>query len=133
MSFPYHGIPGKGSAFRLIFQMATQRGAKACVVVDSDLRSITPEWIDHLLRPILYGDFDFVAPYYRRHKYDGTITNSIVYPLTRSLYGSRVRQPIGGEFGVSAMLIARYLDRHAWCTDVARYGIAICMTPTTLA
>ena len=24
LSFPYHGIPGKGSAFRLIFQMAAQ-------------------------------------------------------------------------------------------------------------
>src|SRR5579864_3052865 len=99
LSFPYHGIPGKGSAFRLIFQMAAKLGAKACAVVDSDLRSITPEWIDLLLRPILYRDFDFVAPYYHRHKYDGTITNSIVYPLTRALYGLRVRQPIGGEFG----------------------------------
>jgi hypothetical protein len=133
MSFPYHGIPGKGSAFRLIFQMATHLGAKACAVVDSDLRSITPEWIDLLLRPILYRDFDFVAPYYHRHKYDGTITNSIVYPLTRSLYGLRVRQPIGGEFGLSANLIARYLERDDWETDVARYGIDIWMTTIALA
>src|ERR1700683_1603800 len=76
LSIPYHGIPGKGSAFGLIFQMAAQLQAKACAVVDSDLRSITPEWIDLLLRPILSADFDFVAPYYHRHKYDGTITNS---------------------------------------------------------
>src|SRR5260221_582169 len=46
LSFPYHGIPGKGSAFRLIFQMAAALGAKACAVIDSDLRSITPEWIE---------------------------------------------------------------------------------------
>ena len=102
LSFPYQGIPGKGSAFRLVFQMAKQLDAKACAVVDSDLRSITPEWIDLLIRPILFAGFDFVAPYYQRHKYDGTITNSIVYPLTRMLYGLSVRQPIGGEFGVSA-------------------------------
>ena len=63
LSFPYHGIPGKGSAFRLIFQMAKQLDAKVCAVVDSDLRSITPEWIDLLVRPILLADFDFVAPY----------------------------------------------------------------------
>ncbi len=85
LSFPYHGVPGKGSAFRLIFQMAQRLDAKVCVVVDSDLRSITPEWIDLLVRPILFAGSDFVAPYYHRHKYDGTITNSIVYPLTRSL------------------------------------------------
>lgn len=133
LSVPYHGIPGKGSAFRLIFQMAAQLQAKACAVVDSDLRSITPEWIDLLLRPILSADFDFVAPYYHRHKYDGTITNSIVYPLTRSLYGLRVRQPIGGEFGMSARLVARYLERDDWETDVARYGIDIWMTTIAIA
>ena len=133
LSVPYHGIPGKGSAFRLIFQMAALLEAKACVVVDSDLRSITPEWIDLLLRPILSADFDFVAPYYHRHKYDGTITNSIVYPLTRSLYGMRVRQPIGGEFGVSKGLVARYLERDDWETDVARYGIDIWMTTIAIA
>jgi glycosyltransferase involved in cell wall biosynthesis len=133
LSVPYHGIPGKGSSFRLIFQLAGALGAKACAVVDSDLRSITPEWIDLLLRPILFADFDFVAPYYRRHKYDGTITNSIVYPLTRTLYGLRVRQPIGGEFGIAARLIARYLERDDWETDVARYGIDIWMTTIALA
>jgi glycosyltransferase involved in cell wall biosynthesis len=43
---PYHGLPGKGSAFRTIFQVAHDLKAKACAVVDSDLRSITPDWID---------------------------------------------------------------------------------------
>ncbi|HZT30367.1 MAG TPA: cell wall biosynthesis glycosyltransferase [Bryobacteraceae bacterium] len=133
LSFPYHGVPGKGSAFRLVFQMAKQLDAKVCAVVDSDLRSITPEWIDLLIRPILFAGFDFVAPYYQRHKYDGTITNSIVYPFTRMLYGVSVRQPIGGEFGVSARLIRRYLDRQDWETDVARFGIDIWMTTIALA
>jgi glycosyltransferase involved in cell wall biosynthesis len=133
LSLPYHGIPGKGSAFRMIFQMAATLEARACAVVDSDLRSITPEWFDLLLRPILFTGFDFVAPYYHRHKYDGTITNSIVYPMTRALYGLRVRQPIGGDFGMSGKLISRYLDRNDWETDVARYGIDIWMTTIAIA
>ncbi len=133
LSFPYHGIPGKGSAFRMIFRMAKELGAKGCAVVDSDLRSITPEWMDLLLRPVLFAGYDFVAPYYHRHKYDGTITNSIIYPLTRALYGLRVRQPIGGDFGVSAKLVNRYLERADWETDVARYGIDIWMTTLAVA
>jgi glycosyltransferase involved in cell wall biosynthesis len=133
LSFPYHGIPGKGSAFRMIFRMATLLGAQACAVVDSDLRSITPEWIDLLLRPILRADFDFVAPYYHRHKYDGTITNSIVYPLTRALYGYRLRQPIGGEFGLSRRIMSRYLERRDWESDAARFGIDIWMTTIAMA
>ena len=130
---PYAGIPGKGSAFRTIFEVAEALDAKACVVVDSDLRSITPEWIELLVKPVLEDGFDYVAPLYHRHKYDGTITNSIVYPLTRALYGKRVRQPIGGDFGFSGALAKFYLTKDVWQTDVARFGIDIWMTTTAIA
>jgi len=130
---PYSGIPGKGSAFRAIFEIAEALDAAACVVVDSDLRSITPEWIELLVKPVLEDGFDYVAPLYHRHKYDGTITNSIVYPLTRALYGKRVRQPIGGDFGFSGRLAKFYLTKDVWQTDVARFGIDIWMTTTALA
>ncbi len=130
---PYHGIPGKGSAFRTIFQVAKELKVKACAVVDSDLRSITPEWIDLLIRPVLNRDFDFVTPYYLRHKYDGTITNSIVYPVTRALYGRHIRQPIGGDFGFSGKLAEFFLTKDVWGSDVARFGIDIWMTTTAVA
>ena len=134
ISTPYDGLPGKGSAFRTIFEAAEKLKAKACAVVDSDLRSITPDWVDLLVRPVLQNNFDYVAPYYRRHKYDGTITNSIVYPLTRALYGRQVRQPIGGEFGLSPRMWQRLLaKKEDWETDVARFGIDIWMTTTALA
>ena len=130
---PYHGIPGKGSAFRAIFEAARILKAKACAVVDSDLRSITPEWMELLLMPIYEEGFDYVAPFYARHKFDGTITNSIVYPLTRALYGKRVRQPIGGDFGFSGKLAEFYLTKNVWETDVARFGIDIWMTTLAIA
>ncbi len=133
LATPYHGIPGKGSAFRTIFEIASALEVKACAVVDSDLRSITPEWLELLIKPVLSGDFDYVAPLYFRHKYDGTITNSIVYPLTRALYGKRVRQPIGGEFGFSGELARFFLTKDVWESDVARYGIDIWMTTTAVA
>ena len=106
---------------------------KACAVIDSDLRSITPEWMELLLRPIFEGGFDYVAPLYGRHKFDGTITNSIVYPLTRALYGRRVRQPIGGDFGFSGEMAKFYLTKEVWGTDVARFGIDIWMTTLAIA
>jgi glucosylglycerate synthase len=129
----YQGRSGKGSAFRAIFEAVALLGAKACAVVDSDLRSITPEWIDRLLGPIVRGEAEYVTPLYARHKHDGTITNSIAYPLTRALYGARVRQPIGGEFGFSAAVATVYLSEPVWDTDVARFGIDIFMTTTALA
>lgn len=130
---PYHGLAGKGSAFRTIFELAEALGAKACAVVDADLRSITPEWIELLIRPVLSAGYDYVAPYYHRHKYDGTITNMIVYPVTRALYGKRIRQPIGGDFGFSGDLASFFLQKDVWDSDVARYGIDIWMTTTAVA
>lgn len=133
LSFTYKGIPGKGSAFRGIFEAAYLLKADLCIVVDSDLRSITPEWFEALGSPILDKGYDYVAPYYVRHKYDGTITNSISYPFTRALYGLDVRQPIGGDFGVAGTLLPNYLSRDVWDTDVAKYGIDIWMTTTAIA
>jgi len=130
---PYHGIPGKGSAFRTIFEAAKKLKVRACAVVDADLRSITPEWMELLLKPIYVEGFDYVAPLYARHKFDGTITNSIVYPLTRTLYGKRIRQPIGGDFGFSGKLAEFYLTKDVWETDVARFGIDIWMTTLAMA
>jgi len=129
---PYQGPSGKGSAFRAIFEAVRLLGADACAVVDSDLRSITPEWIERLIGPIVRGQAEYVTPLYARHKFDGTITNTIAYPLTRALYGARVRQPIGGEFGFGGALATVFLEQPVWETDVARFGIDIFMTTTAL-
>ena len=129
----YEGRSGKGSAFRAIFEAVTLLGARACAVVDSDLRSITPDWIARLVGPVVRDEADYVTPLYARHKHDGTITNTIAYPLTRALYGARVRQPIGGEFGFSADLARIYLAEPVWESDVAKFGIDIYMTTTALA
>jgi glucosylglycerate synthase len=126
------GVGGKGAALRTIFEIAAALEVQALVVVDSDLRSIIPEWIELLAGPILKGGYDFVAPLYARYKYDGTITNTVTYPLTRALYGNRIRQPIGGDFGVSGDLVRHYLDLDDWTEDISRFGIDVWMTTSAL-
>jgi hypothetical protein len=124
----YRGIGGKGSALRAIFESAHRLGVGACACVDSDLRSIDPDWVKHLLEPVLERDYEFVAPVYSRYKYDGTITNNIVYNLVRAVYGKRIRQPIGGDFAFSRRLAKHYLEQDVWGTDIARFGIDVWMT-----
>lgn len=126
----YRGIPGKGTALRMIFEAASFLAADVCLLFDSDLRSITPEWVRALADPVFSHGQDFVAPVYSRYKYDATITNNIAYNMTRALYGKRVRQPIGGDFGLSKNMIDFY-DQYGedlWTTDIARFGIDIWMT-----
>lgn len=127
------GVTGKGAALRTVLQMADALGVEALVVVDSDLRSIGPEWIELLAGPILKGGFDYVAPRYARYKWDGTITNLLAYPLMRALYGLRIRQPIGGDFGLSGDLVRHLLAQDDWTPDVSGFGVDAWMTTTAIA
>jgi glycosyltransferase involved in cell wall biosynthesis len=128
----YRGPGGKGSALRSVFEAAARLHVKVCAMVDSDLRSINPDWVEYLLEPVLEKGYQFVAPVYVRHKYDGTITNNIVYNLTRALYGKRIRQPIGGDFAISKDVAKFYTEQDVWTTDVARFGIDIWMTTSAI-
>src|SRR6266536_1537655 len=125
LAFSYTGLSGKGSAFRAIFTIAECLNARACAVFDADLRSVTPTWVEHLVGPVLYHGYDLVAPMYERHKFDGTITNSIAFPITAALYGHGLRQPIGGDFGFSGRLAGHWARKDVWDTDVARFGLDI--------
>jgi glucosylglycerate synthase len=128
----YRGPAGKGTALRSVFEAARTLQVRACAVVDADLRSITSDWVQYLLDPVINHDFQFVAPVYLRHKYDATITNNIVYSLTRALYGKRIRQPIGGDFAFSRDVSQFFAEQDVWDSDVARYGIDIWMTTTAI-
>ena len=94
-------LGGKGGGIRTIIEIAHEAEAKAIVLLDGDLLSIEPEWIQAISTPIIYGRADLTVPHYIRDKYDGVVTNNLVYPFTRAVYGLNVRQPIAGEFGLS--------------------------------
>ena len=59
----YRGPGGKGTAFRAIFETAQKLGVRACMVVDSDIRSITSEWVQFLLQPVLERGYQYVTPF----------------------------------------------------------------------
>jgi hypothetical protein len=133
LSPDYNGIPGKGNAVRAVFEIARKLDAKACALVGADLRELTPQWTEALVRPVIEGGFDLVTPYYVRHKYDGTVINGIVYPLVRALYGKQIRQPIGADFGYSAKLILHLTQQAPWDSDVTGAGVDAWITMQSIA
>jgi hypothetical protein len=124
----YRGLSGKGSAVRMIFEAAGVLGVRAVALLDADLRSTTPLWIERLLCPVVHEGYEFVAPLYTRYKYDGTITNNVTYNMIRCLFGKRIRQPIGGEFALAGELAETLCAQPVWDSDVARFGIDIWLT-----
>jgi hypothetical protein len=118
--------PGKGYNFENMFRKVLELGADILVCVDADLTSITPEWVKHFTDPVLEG-YDFVNPIYSRHKYDGTITNNICYPIVYGLFCRNIRQPIGGDFAMSGKF-AKHLVCQPWHRTTEEYGVDIFMT-----
>jgi len=128
----YQGIQGKGSAVRAIFEMTRTLGAKACLVLEADLTSLSRDWIQRLAAPILQGGYDFAVPHYARPLVEDAVTDIIAYPLTRMLYNTDVRHPMGGDFAVSGQQAIRFFERDVWETDVARHGVDIWMSTVAM-
>lgn len=125
------GVRGKGRNLHNLFEIATGLGAESIIVLDADLTSLTPMWIRYFMEPLKDG-YDFVVPIYMRHKYDGTITNNIAYPMLRTLFGLRIRQPIAGDFAISGRLTNCLLLEPTWDEDIYNFGIDIWMTSVAI-
>ncbi len=115
---------GKGANLRRFFEFCETTGVDHLATIDGDLRSIEDDWVPSLLGPLISGSADFVAPLYRRNRFEAAITNHLAYPLVFAWLGSELRQPIGGEFGISRRLL-RYVLSEPWSTEVFRYGVDI--------
>jgi hypothetical protein len=123
ISAPYHGVPGKAAALRSVFAAADLLQARAVVVLDPEIASVTPESVAALARPTLLGEADFVSPAYARHPMDGPLVTQVVRPLFRAAFGLPLQEPLAGEFGCSGRFAARCLEQPAWQSDDLRLAI----------
>jgi hypothetical protein len=126
------GVRGKGKNLRNFFQRAARLNPKALITVEAGIKNISPAWVRNLGAPILKGA-GFVCPLYVRHKYEATLTTSVIYPLFRSLYGRRVRQCTAGDYGFSPKLLDFYLQPPFWNQMLDNYGIDVFMANVALA
>ncbi len=121
------GIKGKGYNLKNLFHKASQLGAEAVVILDANLQSIKRTWINSLVSPIFQQNAALVTPIYLRHKYDAPITSAVAYPLLRSLWGRRVRQPISVEFAFSGTLNNLFKNHAEWPNEDSGYALDMFM------
>ena len=106
-SGPGAGPPSMAAAYHSIFATGERFQSRGCCIVASKLESATPQRVCRLIRPLVEGDVDLVVPRYARHRFEGLLNGSIIAPLTRSLYGKRLSNPMGPDFGVSRRLLQK--------------------------
>jgi hypothetical protein len=128
ISTRYGRSPEPGTALRTILAAADLLRAKACVVVSPDTTTMEPDWLQQLARPVYNDNFDLVSPIYRRQKFEGVLMRNLLYPMTRAIYGYRIREPYASEFAISGRLATDFLAKETWDGDGARIGAEICLT-----
>jgi hypothetical protein len=111
---PFHGVPGRNLALRTAFAVARRAGARALLLLEADVVSVSDEWVERLARPVLDGQSDLVLAPHARRRYDGTITNLLLAPLTRALVGRRLHQPLIGAGALSARACEHALAMPRW-------------------
>ena len=133
ISTRYGNSPSSAAALRTILAAAELLRAKACTVICPESANIEAEGVANLLRPIYRDHFDFVAPIYRRHKFEGVLLTNLLYPMTRALFGQRVREPYASEFAFSGRLASQFLNRHQWSEESKDYDPELELTVTALS
>jgi glucosylglycerate synthase len=133
ISIQYGNSMARGTALRTILAAAELLRAKACAVISPESTNIKPEWVPALLGPIYKEDFDLVLPTYARHKFDGLLITNLLYPVTRALYGLRIREPYASEFAFSGRLGSLFLAQNSWNEEAARTGCEIRLTVAAIA
>jgi glucosylglycerate synthase len=93
------------STYQAVFGMARELGVSACAVIGVDLAALETNFLGPMLAPVLEKRCELAMPFYSMGKFDGLLNSSILAPLTRALYGKRVRFPLAPDFCISAKIL----------------------------
>ena len=130
-------VDGKGWTMRALIDVA-QFLHSDLILLEPDFvrkgrQGLQPGWIYSLYRPIELGN-DFVLPVFNRPPEGKRVTEHLVNPILVSLYGYRIKEPMGGMYGISRRILHKFLrDKKLFSqTDVGNYGIDIFLTITAI-
>jgi hypothetical protein len=120
---PYHGVPGRGSAMRLIFAAADLLNVRAVLVISPEAIELSVADMAALISPVLERGADYVKPVVPRAPHDGPLVTQLVRPLLGAVFGPRIREPIDPLLACSAGFARRALKSALWETAFAQYGL----------
>lgn len=106
--------PTPATVFRTIVATADLLRARACAVVSAGTPNLTADWIGNLLQPIYRQDFDFVTPLYARPRFDGLLARTLLYPMSRAIFGKRIRELHSTELAFSGRLATNCANQKVW-------------------
>ena len=129
----YAKSPSQGMALRTILATADLLRARSCAIVSPTTTNLDASWIANLLRPAYRQEFEFVAPLYARSKFQGLLARNLLYPMSRAVFGQRIREVYTEEWGFSGRLAAQCLSQNVWNDEAIRARPEAWMAATAMS
>ncbi|HSN91765.1 MAG TPA: hypothetical protein VLS93_11105 [Anaeromyxobacteraceae bacterium] len=127
------GRLGPDTALPTLLEAALAHDAAACALVEAGPREPGAEWVRLLFGPVVEGGFDLVCPAYRRGRLEGLLATGLAAPLTRALFGARLRQPLGREIALSRRAAEQVLLEQGGRPDSAQAAADLWVITKALA
>ncbi len=94
-----------GATYSSLFALSRTTGARVCAIISPDLAALKSGAVASMAAPVLAGECELAMPVYAQSRFGGLLNAGILSPLTRALYGKRVRYPLAQDFAVAAALL----------------------------
>jgi hypothetical protein len=82
------------------YRMAKEHGAGSLLILGAESASLNAETLRRMAEAVR-GGADLVVPGYVTGARDGLVNSAILYPVTRSLFGTKPRYPLAVDLGMS--------------------------------
>lgn len=126
------GEPGKGRNLLAAWRLCLEEGVDAAVMLDGDMESVQPWWIESFLRPIAEGRAEFVSPLYLRGQWRAVSARNITRAFLYGWFGVDVQHPLSGNHALSRPMLERMVARD-WTPAELGYGVETAVVSTVLA
>jgi glucosylglycerate synthase len=88
-------------------ELATKHEASAVLILGPESGSLEGQVLRNLSAAIVESQAGLSVPYYDLSPRAGLLNSAILYPLSRSLFASRVRYPLAIDLGMSLPMLER--------------------------
>jgi glucosylglycerate synthase len=89
------------------YQLADKSKARAILMLGAESGSLSSSAIRALADAVLTTPTDLAVPCYDLPRHAGLVNSAILYPLTRTLFATRVRFPMAVDLGLSLRMAER--------------------------
>lgn len=88
-------------------ELARSHNCKGILLLGSGANSIQSSGMRDLANAVLSAPYDLAVPCYEIPPQAGLVNSSILYPLTRALFATRIRFPLPADLGLSLRMAER--------------------------